>query len=125
MPVFSVELGLSFGIDPVVLEMEFNSSSIGSDGVASSLYQDAYLSKTTSRLTRTVWVEMLKHLYAFFADEYPIRRHSFDFMSGFSRISFGMRTFAMVPKTFRWERMGFLPTKISYGVSLCTPFVVQ
>ena len=105
--------------------MAFNSSSIGSDGVASGLYQDADSSKTTSRLIRTARVEGLKHLYAFFADKYPMRIHSSDFASGFSQLSFGMRTFAMLPNTLRCERMGFLPTKISYGVSSCTLFVVH
>ena len=96
--ISSVELGFSFcgGLGRVSSsELAFNTSSIGSDGVASGLYQDADSSKMTSRLTRTTRVEGLKHLYAFSVDEYPTRIHSSDFASGFSRSSFGMRTFAM------------------------------
>ena len=103
-PISSIELGLSFGggLGRFLLsELAFNSSSIGSDGVVSGLYQDADSSKTTSRLIRTARVKGLKHLYAFFADKYPIRIHSSDIASGFSRFSFGMRTSAMLPNTLR------------------------
>mgnify|MGYP006973851283 CR=1 FL=1 len=48
-----------------------------------------------------------------------------DFTSNFSRFSFGMRTFAMLPNILRCERIDFLPTKILYGVSSCTPLVVH
>ena len=125
-PISSVELGLSFGggLGRVSSsELAFNSSSIGSDGVASGLYQDADSSKTTSRLIRIARVEGLKQLYALFVDKYPMRIHSSDVASDFSRLSFGMRTFAMLPNTLRCERMGFLPTRTLYGVSSCTLFV--
>ena len=71
-PITPVELGLSFGGElgrVLSSELGFNSSSIGSDGVASGLYQDTDLSKMTSRLTRTTRVEGLKHMYTFSADE--------------------------------------------------------
>ena len=114
-PISSVELGSSFGGGLGRIsssDLAFNSSSIGSDGVASGLYQDAESSKTTSQLIRTARVEGLKHFYAFFTDEYPMRIHTSDFASGFSRFSFGMRTFAMLLNTLRCERIGFLPTRI-------------
>ena len=88
-PISSIELGLSFGGGLGQFsssELAFNSSSIRSDGVASGLYQDADLSKTTSRLIRTARVKGLKHLYAFFADKYPMRIHrraSLGFRSGY------------------------------------------
>ena len=117
-PLSLVELGFSFG-------RGFGRMSIGLDGVASGLYEDADSSKMTSRLTQTARAEGLKHLYAFFADVYPIRIHFTDFASNFSWFSFGMHTFAMLPNTLRCKRIGFLPMRISYGVSSCTPLVVH
>ena len=127
-PISSVDLGLSIcgGLGRVSSsELTLNSSSIGSDGVGLGLYQDADSSKTTSRLILTARVEGLKHLYAFFVDEYPMRIHFSDIMLGFSRYVFWMRIFPMPPNTLRCERIGFLPMRISYGVSSCTRLVVH
>ena len=127
-PLSWIELGLFFGkglgwMSSSILTS--NSSSFGPDGVESGSYQDADSSKTTSRLTRTARVKGLKHLYAFCLDNYHMRIHFSDFASNFCRFSFGMRTFAMLPNTLRCERIDFLPTRISYRVSSCTPLVVH
>ena len=128
-PLSSVELRLSFGRGLGRIsssELAFNSSLIGSDGVESGeSYHDADLSKTTSRLTQTAQVEGVKHLNGFFSNDYPMIIHFSDFASNFSRFSFGMRTFTIIPNTLRCERIDFLPTKISYGVSSCTPLLVH
>ena len=128
VPLIMVELGLSRGTSCGRIsssKLASNSSSVSLDGAESGSYHDVVSSKITSRLTRTTWIERLKHLYPFCSNEYPMRMHFSAFGSRVCRFSFGTWTYAMLPNTGRCVKVGYFLAYTLCGVSSCAPIIVH